>query len=106
MTEINKLYDEANQLKRTGDLAGAVTKLEEILSTEPRHSLTHQALAVICHRLGQFEKAISHSLQVVEIEPNDAMSYTQLSVIYQRCGKIQEAEDAMARAQMISGHKH
>jgi Flp pilus assembly protein TadD len=104
MPDANAMYDEANKLKDSGDLEGAVAKLEEILTFEPNHVLTHQALAVYCQRLHQADKAIAHANKVCELEPNDSFSYTQLSVILQRCGKIQEAEDAMARGRMMQGH--
>ena len=101
MTIADQLYDEADQLKEQGDLEGAVSKLEEILKTEPDHVLSHSALAVHLQKLGRLDEAIHHAQRVAEIEPDDPFSYTQLSVIYQRCGRIPEAEEAMARAHMV-----
>ena len=101
MATIDEQYDDAIRLKDAGDLAGAAAKLLELEALDPKHVLTHSALAVILHRLGRFDEAIAHALKVAELDPNDAFSFTQLSVIYQRCGKIQEAEDAMARARMM-----
>jgi Tfp pilus assembly protein PilF len=81
--------------------------LREVLVIDPRHVLSHQALAVYLQKLGEYDDAIQHARQVVEIEPQDPFSYTQLSVIYQRCGRIPEAEDAMARAHTLQqGHRH
>ncbi|AMV21177.1 tetratricopeptide repeat protein [Planctomyces sp. SH-PL14] len=102
----HEIYDAAIKLKDAGDLAGAVAKLQEVLAIDPNHVETHSALAVYFHRLGKFDDAIAHARKVVEIAPNDTFSYTQLSVIYMRCGKILEAEDAKARAAMMSGHRH
>ena len=102
----HEIYDEAIKLKDAGNLAGAVEKLREVLAIDPNHVETHSALAVYLQRLGQPDEAIAHARKVVEIAPNDTFSYTQLSVIYMRCGKILEAEDAKARAHMMSGHKH
>lgn len=101
MATSDELYDEAANLKDQGDLEGAVAKLKEILAVDETHLLTHAALGVHLHKLGQFEDAIKHAVRVTELEPTDAFSFTQLSVIYQRCGKIQEAEDAMAKAREI-----
>jgi Flp pilus assembly protein TadD len=106
MTTADKIYDEATQLKNAGKLEEAVTKLEEGTKLDPNHVLTHAALAVHLAKLGRRDEAIVHAKRVAELEPNDPFSFTQLSVIYQRCGKIPEAEDAMARAQMLSGHRH
>lgn len=102
----HEIYDEAVQLKNAGNLAGAVEKLREVLAIDPAHIDTHSALAVYLQKLGQPDEAIAHARKVVELAPNDTFSYTQLSVIYMRCGKILEAEDAKARAHMMSGHKH
>lgn len=102
----HEIYDAAIKLKDAGDLAGAVAKLQEVLVIDPNHVDTHSALAVYLHRLGKLDDAIAHARKVVEIAPNDTFSYTQLSVIYMRCGKILEAEDAKARAAMMSGHRH
>lgn len=104
MPTANELYDEAIRLKDQGDLAAAADKLREVLAIDPNHTDTHAALAVYLQRLGNFEDAIAHSKKVVELMPNDLFAYTQLSVIYMRCGKIPEAEEAKARAHMLSGH--
>lgn len=101
----DEMYDVANKLKNSGDLAGAVAKLEEILQSAPDHLLTHSALAVHLQKLGRPDEAIRHAIRVTELEPNDPFSFTQLSVICQRCGRIQEAEDAMARAHMLQGRR-
>jgi Flp pilus assembly protein TadD len=99
----DEMYDEAIRIKDAGDLAGAVAKLEEIVTQTPEHVLAHSALAVHLQKLGKPDDAIKHALKVAELEPKDPFSFTQLSVIYQRCGKIPEAEDAMARARMMQG---
>ena len=97
----DELYSEAERLKDSGDLEGAVRKLEELLSQDSQFALAHSALAVICGRLRRHDEAIGHALKVCELEPKDAFSFTALSVTYQRAGRIPEAEEAMARARMM-----
>jgi Flp pilus assembly protein TadD len=106
MPTVDQIYDEAVHLKDQGKLEEAVAKLQEGLQVDPNHVLTHSALAVHLQKLGRSADAIVHARRVTELEPNDPFSFTQLSVIYQRCGKIPEAEDAMARAHMLSGRGH
>ena len=101
MAEIDKLYDEAHQMKEQGDLEAAVVKLQEILAIEETHVLAHSALAVHLQKLGRNEDAIKHATRVTELEPNDPFSFTQLSVVCQRCGQIQAAEDAMAKSREV-----
>lgn len=105
MSNPDQMYDEALALKDSGDLEGAVSKMQEILTIDDSHVLSHSALGVHLQKLGRNDEAITHAKRVVELEPNDPFSYTQLSVISQRCGLIQEAEDAMAQSKMIqAGH--
>jgi Flp pilus assembly protein TadD len=101
MPTTDEMYDEATRIKDSGDLEGAVTKLNEILKVDPNHVLTHSALGVHLQKLGHPEDAVRHARKVTELEPDDPFSFTQLSVICMRCGLIQEAEDAMARARDI-----
>ena len=105
MATPDEMYDAAAELKEQGDLEGAVAKLREVLEVDSKHCLTHSALAVHLHKLGQPEDAIAHAIKVTELEPTDPFSFTQLSVIYQRCGRIQEAEDAMAKAHEIQARR-
>ncbi len=103
----DQAYDAAIKLKDAGKLEEAAAALHEILATEPKHVLTHSALAVLCQKLGKLDDAVAYARKVTELEPDDPFSFTQLSVICQRCGKIQEAEDAMARSRtMQGGHGH
>ena len=106
MPTANELYDEAIKIKDAGNLEGAIAKLNEVLAVDPAHTDTHAALAVYYQRLHKPDEAIAHAKKVVELMPDDVFAYTQLSVIYMRCGKILEAEDAKAKAHMLSGHKH
>lgn len=106
MSNPDKKYDEAVKLKEQGDLEGAVGVLKEIVQADPKHSLSHSALAVYLQKLHRADEAIQHAIKVTELEPDDPFSFTQLSVIYVRCGKIQEAEDAKAKAHMLTGGHH
>lgn len=107
MSTPDQMYDEAQKLKAENNMEGAVKKLKEIVETAPNHVLSHSALSVYLQKLGRPEEAIQHAIRVTEIDPNDPFSFTQLSVIYVRCGKIQEAEDAKAKAHMLTGrHSH
>ena len=94
----NELYDQAVELRGKGDLEGAVAKLQEAVTLDPKFAIGHGMLAKLYADLARADEAIHHAKRVVELEPNDTFSYTALSVIYQRCGKIPEAEEAKARA--------
>ena len=101
-----EMYDAADKLKDQGKLDEAIAKLNELLAQDASYTLAHRALAVLYGRVKMHDEAIRHALIACQQEPNDAFSYTALSVTYVRAGKIQEAEDAKARAHMLSGHRH
>ena len=101
MPSTDDLYDEHDKLKSEGKLEEAAAKLQEALELDPSYNLAHSALAVLCGKLGNHDAAIEHALKACELQPKDPFSFTALSVTYQRAGRIPEAEDAMARAQMM-----
>jgi Flp pilus assembly protein TadD len=98
MPTANELYDQAANLRDSGDKDGAVAKLEEAVALDPDFALGHGMLAKLYADLARADEAISHACKVVDLEPDDSFSYTALSVIYQRCGRIPEAEHAKAMA--------
>ena len=94
----NELYDEALDLRDSGDKPAAIAKLEQAIAIDPAFAIGHGMLAKLYADLAETDKAIEHAKKVVELEPDDTFSYTALSVIYQRCGRIPEAEHAKAMA--------
>lgn len=94
----DQLYDQAVDLRDSGDKPGAIVKLEESVQINPEFAIGHGMLAKLFADLAEHDRAILHAKKVVELEPDDTFSYTALSVIYQRCGKIPEAEHAKALA--------
>lgn len=101
-----ELYDEADRLKEAGKLDEAIAKLHEALAIDPNFPLAYAALSKYHSNLGQHEQAIAYGIKLTEMEPNDPFSFTALSVICVRAGRIMEAEEAKAKAHMLSGHRH
>jgi len=109
MTDLTTLYDQADQLKEEGKYDEAVAKLNEILTQDDSHVLSHMALAVLLGKLGKYEESVEHGQRACELEPEDPFNFTALSITYQRAFAgtqnhtyIQRAEDAMAKAQMLT----
>ena len=110
MANANELYDEADQLKASGDLDGAVAKLTEAVGVQEDYALAYAALAVVEQKRGNHAEAIAHAQKVCELEPNDPFSFTAMSVTFQRAyagtgdtSYIQMAEDAMAKSHQLAG---
>jgi Flp pilus assembly protein TadD len=108
MSDVVKLYDEADRLKAEGNLEQAAAKLKEALAIDETYALAHSALAVVLQRLGQHDAAIEHARRVTELEPGDPFSFTALSVTYQRAfagtqqmGYIRLAEEAMEKSRQL-----
>jgi tetratricopeptide (TPR) repeat protein len=110
MSEIVKKYNQAEKLKDEGKNDEAVLLLEEILSEDPSHVLTHLTLCRIFTLQGKYAQAIEHGLKACELEPDQSFNFTAMSVTYQRVSAgtqerkyIQLAEDAMAHAHRLQG---
>ena len=110
MAAVSEMYQEAEKLKDEGKLEEAITKLQEVLTQDENHVLSHLALAVVFGRVGKYEESIKHGERACEIEPNDPFNFTAMSVTYQRAWQgtqnpryIQAAEDAMAKAHALEG---
>ena len=98
-------YAAAEQIKASGDLAGAVAAMQQLVADHPDYPLAHSALAAWCTRLERHDEAVRHARRVCEVEPGDPFSFTALSVACQRAGRIAEAEDALARSRLLqAGH--
>lgn len=109
MSDVVKLYDEADQLKNEGKLDEAVAKLQEVLAIDETYALAHSALSVVLQRQQKHEDAVKHAEQVCKLEPNDPFSFTAMSVTYQRAyagtnnmDYIRLAEDAMEKSRQLS----
>lgn len=111
MAEANTdtIYQEANQLVATGDLAGGAAKLEELLGLDDSHVLAHLTLAKLLGQLGRHEDAVRHGERACELDSTDPLNFTILSVVYQRAlaatgdmRLMQAAELARDRANQMS----
>lgn len=60
------------------------------------------AMATAQSKLGRHDEAIANVNRVIELTPNDAFAFTSLSIFLQRKGMIPEAEQAAAKARMLS----
>lgn len=110
MSDVDRLYNESDQLKAEGKYDEAIAKLAEALDLDESHVLSHLALAVLYGKVGKHEDAIRHGQRACELDPSDPFHFTAMSVTYQRAWQgtqrqeyIQLAETAMAKAHELEG---
>lgn len=98
MPDFDQLYDEAIALQESGDLDGAVARLEDLIRQQPDYVLAHSALSVYLGKKEQFDEAVQHAQRVCELDPDDPFSFIAMSLICQKAGRITEAEQAAMSA--------
>ena len=109
MSDLHAKYNEVEKLIDDEKLEPAIAGLNEIVAEDESFVLAHLALARVYTKTGQHDLAITHGEKACELEPQDSFNFTALSVTYQRAWAgtqdqqfITKAEDAMAKAQMLS----
>ena len=109
MSDVQAKYNEVEKLIDSEKFDEAISGLNEIVDADDSFVLAHLALARVYTKTGQHELAIKHGQKACELEPNDPFNFTAMSVTYQRAWAgtqdqqfIALAEDAMAKAQMLS----
>jgi tetratricopeptide (TPR) repeat protein len=109
MSDAHAKYNEVEKLIDEEKFEPAITGLNEIVEEDESFVLAHLALARVYTKTGQHDLAIAHAEKACELEPQDSFNFTALSVTYQRAWAgtqeqqfITKAEDAMAKAQMLS----
>lgn len=109
MSDLYAKYNEVEKLIDDEKFEPAIAGLNEIVQADGSFVLAHLALARVYTKTGQHDLAVQHAEKACELEPNDSFNFTALSVTYQRAwagtqdqGYIAKAEDAMAKAQMLS----
>jgi len=98
MATVEELYDEAIEIKESGDMEGAVVKLEALVAEHADYALAHTALSVYLEKLDRKDEAVEHAKKVCELEPEDPFSHMAMSIICQKAGQMTEAEQALAKA--------
>jgi Flp pilus assembly protein TadD len=80
----------------------AIVEYQAALAERPDWADVIHALATAQSKLGRHDEAITNVNRVIELTPNDAFAFTSLSIFLQRKGLIPEAEQAAAKARMLS----
>jgi len=97
----SEIYDEAIRLHESGDVNGAIRRLEALVADEPDYALAHAALSVFYTRSEAFDQAVEHGRRVCQLEPDDPFSFVAMSLVCQKAGRLPEAEQALMQARQV-----
>ena len=100
--ELDDLFDDANGDLAIGDLEAATEKYRKCVELDEQFFDGWHALAMALMKTGKLKEAIGAGLQATTLRPNDLLAWTALSQMYVQDGQIAEAEDAKAKARILS----
>lgn len=91
-------YNAGAQLANSGDVAGAIAKIEEAVALKPSLTAGHMALAKLYVRAEQWQKAIDAANKVLEISPDEPDMFIVLARSYEETGNAAKAKEFAAKA--------
>lgn len=97
-----ELLDEGNSELALGEMEAAVGFYRQSVEADPAFYDGWQALGVGLIKLNRADEAVQALKRAIELRPDDQVAWSSLSLAYGRNGQIKEAEDAGAKARIIS----
>src|SRR6516225_4168679 len=95
-------YDDAMFDFSRGDFAGAIAKLQAILTADPGHFEAQLALGMAYCRQGDYAAAIAEGHKAETLRPREQLVHTNLSLFYLKAGDKQKAEHHGLQAKIES----
>lgn len=102
MSTPEELLDEGNSELALGELDKAVEFYRRSVELSPEFFDGWQALGVSLIKVDRAGEAVEALKQAIALQPDDQMAWSSLSLAYARNQQIKEAEDAGAKARVIS----
>lgn len=97
-TEFYRLSDEAGELARKGDYAGAALQWTKAVDIDPDDGKARYHLAYALDKQGQLEPAIEQYRKSIELDSSNAAAFASLSTALTRGGNLNESIEAAKRA--------
>jgi tetratricopeptide (TPR) repeat protein len=102
MSTPEEWMDEGNGALALGELERAVDCYRRAVELDPEFFDGWQALGMALVKTNRPAEAVEALKRAVELRPDDQMAWSSLSLAYGRNHQIPEAEDAGAKARIIS----
>jgi tetratricopeptide (TPR) repeat protein len=77
---------EADRLEKSGDLAGARDRLEEVVKLAPTLPLGHLALGVVLRRMGDFRGSVAACSKGIAVDPQEPELYLRRGIAWFHLG--------------------
>ncbi len=87
----NATPQQAERLRKAGDLKGSEALCRKMLAVDPRHTGALNTLALIAFQVGNTYEAIKLMVQAAESQPQNHGIRRNLCELYRRAGKVNEA---------------
>jgi len=81
--DIQTLNEKAAELMNSGDIKGAIARLESINDLNPNFPQTNYNLGVAYYKNGEYEKSIESLKQALSLDKNIADAYYTIGLAYQ-----------------------
>jgi tetratricopeptide (TPR) repeat protein len=82
LTDVESLYQSAQEYAQNGESDSAMGKLEEILKHNPDHALAHNDLGVLSYQVGEVQRAREYYEKAVSLEPTNQTFLKNLAEYY------------------------
>lgn len=105
MPSADDLYRAGFDAFSRADFAAAIAEANRALEVDPVHPDALRVLGMALYRLEEYPEALVIGRRLVEAAPKDILSYTTLSLFLQKNGFIEEAEEASAKAKVLTWKK-
>jgi Flp pilus assembly protein TadD len=88
-----------------GDFAQCIAVLERALAIDPNDVAALRTIAMAQFRIGDFVRALEFGERHVKAAPKDVMAMSSLSLFLMKNGRVKDAEDASAKAKVMTWRK-
>ncbi len=103
---LQQLIEEASQLHRSNDLAGAEKAYQKVLSESPENAEIHHLLGLVNAQQNKFEQAIKYFKQAIKVDSHNEKYFTNLGEAYLRNRNFTQALESHQQSLKVKEDYH
>jgi tetratricopeptide (TPR) repeat protein len=81
-SRVMQLYRSSQELVEAGDVAGAISQLEEVIDADPEYALAYNDLGVLSYQTGRKEKAVEYYRMATQLMPDNHIFLKNMADFY------------------------